>query len=85
MFVGSNPLKVRIFTTIIISVPRTGARFSKYALPRKDCQRHERPKRCNVSMQEVAVTGPNNALNVFTSDPDGKFKFNHSLSQLKFL
>ena len=34
-----------------------------------DSWRKDRPKRCNVSMQEVGVHRPNNALNGFTRPP----------------
>ena len=52
-----------------MSVPCSSARSSQNALPPEDGWRKDRPKRRNVSMQEVGVNRPNNALNDFTRPP----------------
>ena len=52
-----------------MSVPRKSACSSQNALPPEDGWRKDRPKRRNVSMQEVGVNRPDNALNDFTRSP----------------
>ena len=58
--------------TTIMSVPCSSARSSQNALPPEDGWRRDRPKRRNVSMQEVGVNRANNALNDFTLTFDGQ-------------
>ena len=52
-----------------VVVACSSARSSQNALPPEDGWRRDRPKRRNVSMQEVGVNRPNNALNDFTRPP----------------